>query len=64
MPSRRGKRRGSHALSEPRSGARVEVRDLRWRPYGRKAPILDGLDLTINAGERILLVGPSGSGKS
>ena len=64
MPSRRGKRRGSHALSEPRSGARVEVRDLRWRPYGRKAPILDGLDLTIRAGERVLLVGPSGSGKS
>ena len=45
-------------------GARVEVAGLSWRPYGRSRPVLDGLDLTIAAGERVLLAGPSGSGKS
>lgn len=42
----------------------MEVRHLIWRPYGRRVPVLSGLDLTIQAGERVLLVGPSGSGKS
>ncbi|AWB93779.1 ABC transporter ATP-binding protein [Aeromicrobium chenweiae] len=35
-----------------------------WRPLGRREPVVAGLDLTIGAGERVLLVGPSGSGKS
>ncbi len=43
---------------------RVEVRDLTWRPYGRREPVLCGIDLVIPAGQRLLLVGPSGSGKS
>jgi len=46
------------------SGSRVEVAGLSWRPYGRARPVLDELDLTIAAGERVLLAGPSGSGKS
>lgn len=45
-------------------GGRVEVRDLTWRPYGRRDPIIAGLDLDLAPGERLLLVGPSGSGKS
>ncbi len=42
----------------------VEVRDLTWRPYGRREPVLQGIDLVVPAGQRVLLVGPSGSGKS
>jgi energy-coupling factor transport system ATP-binding protein len=51
------------ATSTPRGG-RVEVRDLTWRPYGRRDPIIDGFDLDLAPGQRLLLVGPSGSGKS
>ena len=40
------------------------VRDLTWRPFGRRDPILDHLDLDLAPGERVLLAGPSGSGKS
>ena len=40
------------------------VAGLRWRPYGRRELVLDGIDLTIPAGQRVLLAGPSGSGKS
>ena len=46
-----------------RSG-RVEVDRLTWRPMGRREPILRDLDLTLPAGQCVLLVGPSGSGKS
>lgn len=28
------------------------------------APVLDGIDLTIEAGERVVIIGPSGTGKS
>ncbi|WP_235530694.1 ATP-binding cassette domain-containing protein [Phycicoccus sp. Root563] len=46
------------------AAGRVEVRDLTWRPYGRREPVLRGIDLVVPAGQRLLLVGPSGSGKS
>ena len=42
--------------------AAVEIRGLRKR-YGDQ-PVLDGLDLSVRAGEVIALLGPSGSGKS
>ncbi|MEE1619227.1 ATP-binding cassette domain-containing protein [Brachybacterium sp. J153] len=40
------------------------LRELRWRPWTRPDPTLDGLTLRIPAGQRVLLAGPSGSGKS
>jgi energy-coupling factor transport system ATP-binding protein len=62
---------GSHTLSDhPSPGApggrrgHLEVRGLTWRPYGRRDPVIPGLDLAIPAGQRVLLVGASGSGKS
>ena len=47
-----------------RRGRACALRDLTWRPFGRSRPVLDGLDLTLEPGERVLLAGPSGSGKS
>ena len=46
------------------AGGRVDVRGLTWRPAGRRTPVLTGLDLRIEPGERVLLAGPSGAGKS
>jgi ATP-binding cassette, subfamily C, bacterial len=40
----------------------IEVRDLRFR--WREARLLDGVSLTVPAGEITALVGPSGSGKT
>lgn len=46
------------------SGARVDVRGLTWRPWGRRTPVLTDVELHLEPGERIVLAGPSGSGKS
>ncbi|MDA3642898.1 ATP-binding cassette domain-containing protein [Saccharopolyspora indica] len=43
---------------------RAELRGFGWQPLGRRAPAIDGLDLDVRPGERILLAGPSGAGKS
>ncbi|MGA8986902.1 ABC transporter ATP-binding protein [Aeromicrobium sp.] len=42
----------------------ARFRGFTWRPLGRRDPVVAGLDLTIGAGERVLLIGPSGAGKS
>lgn len=42
----------------------VRMRGFGWRPVSRKRPVIDGLDLDVAPGERVLLAGPSGAGKS
>ncbi|MEY4102101.1 MAG: hypothetical protein RIR88_235 [Actinomycetota bacterium] len=46
------------------AAASVRAQGWGWRFHGRSTPALSGLDLHIEAGERVLLLGASGSGKS
>ena len=46
------------------AGASVTARGFGWQPDGRGEPALQGLDLQIPAGQRVLMLGASGSGKS
>lgn len=57
-------------LTEPRTAwavvrpAGVRAEGWGWQYAGRARPAIDGLELTIEPGERVLLLGSSGSGKS
>lgn len=48
----------------PTGGVRVEARGWGWRHAGRKARALSDVTLTVEPGERVLLLGRSGAGKS
>ncbi len=41
----------------------LHVQDLRLQ-YGQAAPLIDGLNITVSAGEIVAILGPSGVGKS
>ena len=53
----------SDAFSEAR-GARISVEGWSWQHADRPTPAVDGLDLHVAPGEKVLLVGASGAGKS
>jgi ATP-binding cassette subfamily B protein len=53
------------AMAKPASGALLlDAQDLRFRYRERGEPVLRGCSLRVRAGDRILLQGPSGGGKS
>ncbi|WP_121371823.1 ABC transporter ATP-binding protein [Frondihabitans australicus] len=52
---------GAHPTT---AGARVTARGWSWRHAGRLRPAVSELDLDIEPGERVLLLGASGAGKS
>ncbi|GGC32183.1 thiol reductant ABC exporter subunit CydC [Asaia siamensis] len=45
-------------------GGDIVLRDVHFRWGGSRAAVLDGLSMTIHAGEHVALIGPSGAGKS
>ena len=60
--SRREQETAPHV--EPEARAVAEAHELVFRYKGREEPVLRGCSLRIDAGERLLLEGPSGGGKS
>ena len=55
---------GSEGQATAGEGAAIEANGWGWRHPGRKAWAVRGLDLRIEPGERVLLLGASGAGKS
>lgn len=48
----------------PAAGTDIRLEGVSFTYPGAEGPVLEGLDLTIRAGEKLAIVGPSGSGKS
>jgi ATP-binding cassette subfamily B protein len=52
------------AIEVPSIRGDVSIQSVRFGYRDEGAPILDGIDLDVRAGEHVAIVGPSGSGKS
>lgn len=63
-PEAPGDMPGRLAVSGAGRAATVEVRALRFRYAEQEPYVLDGVDLTVAAGESVAIVGASGCGKS
>lgn len=56
---------GRQAAARPDAGAHViDVRDVGFRYSRSSEPVLDDISLTVDAGEILCLLGPSGGGKT
>jgi len=55
---------GAHQMDRREGDALLDAHDLIYRHPGRGVPVIDGCNLTVRTGDRILLEGPSGCGKS
>jgi energy-coupling factor transport system ATP-binding protein len=70
MPIRSTRSSARPAVAAPAAGhghrgpARVVAEGWGWRHAGRRAWALSGIDLLVEPGERVLLLGASGAGKS
>lgn len=51
-------------MGGPRTGPVIEARELRFAHEGASAAVLTGANVSIASGDRILIEGPSGGGKS
>ncbi len=47
-----------------RAPGRIDVENLRFTYAGSSAPVIDGIDLAIPAGQRVAIVGENGAGKT
>ncbi|MFW0108977.1 ABC transporter ATP-binding protein [Rothia sp. P7181] len=52
------------ADSQPVRGVRISVREFGWHYAGREKPTIESVNLTIEPGQKVLLLGSSGAGKS
>lgn len=55
---------GAPPMALPKPTGRISLEQASVTPFGCKAPVLKGINLVIEAGSQVAVIGPSASGKS